>query len=624
MEGLNHQHIPGHAPQKERREIKRKHDASAKNSETALIDEGLQAIYGDDRSDIQKVERASRSLTKILTKLVLFLAVVAIASYTGFFIFSTFLSVPRENKPLIMSIEAPQDIKSGERTTVIITYQNPRQVPLAALELDVNMPTAFDLVAADPAPTDSQDMIWTIGSFGAQSDGKIVLEGIWQAAVPSTTNIQVLAHYRPANFNADFSDIANFEVTTLGSTLVALVEGPETAIPGEQLSFTATISNTGNETVPSPGFRLDLPPGFILSGSTPALEAGSEPKWELTDLARGASTTITWQGSFAGDIEQDVTQFTGKVFITEDGLELLQVSSNWFVNIATSGARVSVVGNGDSTVATTSAGEVLRVTIRYENTGSEEITDGTLLLDFVPGSGIPILWDKASLAGGTITKEGIVFSEESVGKLMPGDKKSFSLSFPIKESLTNDDIDTWTITAFASQGVTTVQTTPLTVKLNAQTTLNAEARYYSASGAPLGEGPLPPKVGAATTYKVFWSFTATIHDFENLEVSATLPPDITWSDRITSSHGTLSYDEATHVVRWVIDFLEAGQGGEAEFSLTATPGSEDVDTFIKLLSASAFVAEDAATNMSVKAEAAELTSELSTDTTANGKGLVIE
>ena len=97
-----------------------------------------------------------------------------------------------------------------------------------------------------------------------------------------------------------------------------------------------------------------------------------------------------------------------------------------------------------------------------------------------------------------------------------------------------------------------------------------------------------------------------------------------WSDRVLASTGNLTFDAATQTVRWEISNLPAAQEATAEFTVTLTPGAEDVDTFVKLLSGSVLGAIDVETDSTVSDEAESFTTEIPLDTFATGKGTVID
>lgn len=620
---VNHpdHHSPPHGHKKTGAHARSKSGLSAEEDES--IKDGLQAIYGDDRSDLHVVERDKSHLTRFLTRLVLSLALLTVLVFAGAFVYTQYFSGQGTNKPLTLEVEAPVEVKSGERVEVVVNYSNPGRIPLASLEIDVNLPPAFVLLESLPEPMDEEQLIWKVGSLGSHSDGQIVMTGVWLGSVPATTNIQALADYRPGNFNSTFSEIATASVTTLSSTLTANLTGPAAAVPGQALEYLVVIENTGTETVPASGFELELPSGFILASSTPALEPGTRPDWELGDLAPGSKTELKFTGSFTGDVKGAQT-FTGTVGFDDGRKRLPQAEASAFTDVTGSDLRAVIIVNGNTDKATTEVGGTLRLSVRLDNTGTEDITGASLLLDFKPDSGIPIVWSSASLAGGKLTSAGIVFDAATVKTIKPGEKATFNLSFPVKPVLAPTEVDEWQVTAYVTVGNNKVQTPAFPISMKAKAELSASARYFSDSGAPIGNGPLPPKVGQQTTYRVFWEIDESIHALDNVTVTATLPAGVEWNDGVVTSLGNLSFDSTSRTVSWELANVAANESVTAEFSLNFTPVEADVGKFVKLLSASALNATDAETKAAVTDEFELLTTEIPTDTFAVGKGTVIE
>ncbi len=613
----HHDHTPGHTPHAA------KHHGQKAGAEDSAIQDGLQAIYGDDRSDLHVVERDGSGLSRLLTRIVLGLALFAVLAFGGFFLYTTFFDQNTSKQALVLSIEAPPEVKSGEQTQIIINYSNPSGIPLAALELDINLPASFALSMAQPEPTTPEELIWIIGSLGSHSDGQIILDGVWLSGVPSTTTVQALAAYRPGNFNSNFSDIATATVTTLSSVLTLELTGPEIGTPGQPLTYTAKIKNTGLEVMNNAQFALTLPTGFVLTSSTPSLEAGADPEWELGNLMSEAEALVTWAGSFTADVK-DVQQFAAVVSVPESDRQLPQASAQWFTDVAGSDFQTTMVINGNTDKATTEPGGTLRLTVRLENAGDTDLSGGSFLIDFKPDSGIPIIWSSASLAGGKLTPAGIVFDSAVVGTVKAGEKKTYNLSFPIKDTLAATEVDEWTATTYVTLGETQVQTPPFPISMKASADVSARASFYSDTGAPIGEGPLPPEVGEATTYRIFWQIAKAVHELQDVTVSATLPPDVSWDNRVLSSTGNVQFDATTGTVRWETSSLPANEEATAEFTVKLIPGEEDVGTFVKLLSGTALSATDADTGAAVEAESESFTTEIPEDTFAVGKGTVVD
>jgi len=58
---------------------------------------------------------------------------------------------------------------------------------------------------------------------------------------------------------------------------------------------------------------------------------------------------------------------------------------------------------------------------------------------------------------------------------------------------------------------------------NSEANFVSEVRYFTPEGAPLGTGPLPPKVDKRTVYRVFWKLDNSLHQLDEIKVEAILP-----------------------------------------------------------------------------------------------------
>lgn len=594
------------------------------HDESKAIDEGLAAIYGDDREDLTKVERAGSPVTRWLMRAVIMLAGLAVLSYLGYFLYLTFFAAA-PGDPLSLSIDGPTEIVSGTVATITVHYTNEGRVPLAKLSVDCNLPEAFQVTSMSPEPTDIDELVWNVGSVSQKTEGTITFEGTWIADVPSSTTVQVLATYRPANFNADFDAVASLGVTTTTSTVTLTGSGPETVHPGEAAAYTFTIENTGDIAMTGMEFGLTLPDGFYMTASTPALEAGALPTWVVGELAPHVPTVVSVTGSFTADVE-DVQQLRGAVIVVaDDSTTTQQAETQVFTDVQGNGLRLQLVANGSTGDIAIDPGSPLRVTIGYENTGSTPILDLSLLLDFQSDGKVPITWGDATMDGGTVTADGIKWSATTLGSIAAGEQKSRNAIFPLKEALAAGDVQQFSVVLHATVNGVTTQSQPLVITLNSDTAFSASARYFTDDGAPVGDGPLPPTVGEQTTYELTWTVSNALHALSDVRVTATLPPSASWEDDTSTTFGTLSYDATTRTVTWAIaDMPQATGDVTATMMVSVTPDGSNVGSFVKLLSGSAFRATDTVTKASIQLTADSLTTECEGDENAEGKGSVVE
>lgn len=587
------------------------------------IEEGLNAIYGKEKVDFSKVDRKHTRLTSILLTVVITLSVVALAVLTAFFVYQKYFSAPSDQR-FEISINAPEELVSGEKTSITINYKNPTNVPLADLQIDAKLPTAFHMQEATPGPSNIEDLIWEIGSLQAGSDQSITIEGVWIAEVPSSTPIQVFANYRPSNFNSDFQAISTVYVNTVSSTLATVFDGKEEGQPGETLEYEFTIENTGNETLETVEASLVLPNGFFLETSKPEIEAGKPPVWKFDVIESEAIEKITFSGSFAADTE-GFQYFDINISIADENRSLPQTHVQGFTDVVGDNLSLQLVANGSTNNVTAKLGENVRIAIAIENTGENIIENASLLLDFQADKSIPLIWNDAELDGGAITSAGILWSNSALGKLTPGQKRTLNLTFPLRDALTNSHADTFQILAATTVDGLTVKSTPITLSINTQATFAASARYYTDNGAPLGIGPMPPQVGNYTTYRVVWSIDNDLHDLDNVRVQALLPPHVTWKNQFDVDLGNITFDEDSRMVVWNITQLPKNISHlDATFSISINPDGNDVGTFVKLMSGSTMTAKDTVTNATLTTATESITTELPEDPFADGKGIVVD
>ncbi len=606
--------------EEEPKETKKKKHRVTK-SDQAEIEQGLEAIYGKNKMDFSKVERQRTRLTSILLTVVITLAIVAATAWLGFFIYQKYFS-DTSDKQFEIAIQIDDELASGQMTTIEINYKNLTNVPVADLQIDANLPTAFHLKEAQPGPSDIEEMTWDIGSLATGSDETITIQGVWIAEVPSSTPIQVFANYRPSNFNADFQEIKTVYVNTTSSTLETTFEGTEEAQPGQNVQYQFSIENTGEETMTTVEAELELPDGFFLESSDPTITAGEAARWRFDEIEAGEKIDVKISGSFAADTE-GFQYFTVKTSIQDDNRVLLQSKAEGFTDIVGDNLSIQLVANGSNNNVTADLGGSLRISLALENTGENQLDDLSLLLDFKSDKSIPLNWNDAELDGGAITSDGILWNNAALGSLTPGEKRILNLTFPIRDSLNSTQADTFDILAAASIGDLTIKSTPVHVSIVTQAAFAAEARYYTENGAPLGNGPLPPTVGVTTTYRVFWQIDNQLHQLNNVTVQAILPPHVTWSNQFDSDLGNISFDRDTRTVTWSISQLPTTiDHVEATFAISISPDGNDIGTFVKLISGSTLTATDDMTKTTITKSTESLTTELPDDEYAAGKGVV--
>ncbi len=151
----------------------------------------------------------------------------------------------------------------------------------------------------------------------------------------------------------------------------------------------------------------------------------------------------------------------------------------------------------------------------------------------------------------------------------------------------------------------------------------AEARYYSSTGDQLGVGPLPPRVGEATTYWVVWSVGPTDADLKDLQLSMALTSGVSATGKFASQiPGTFSSENGQ--VIWSVPSLPATGSSPATFAfeIRYVPDSGARGSAHTLTNKSSAVAVEVRSGLELQAVADAQDTNLEHDVQARGKGKV--
>jgi hypothetical protein len=150
----------------------------------------------------------------------------------------------------------------------------------------------------------------------------------------------------------------------------------------------------------------------------------------------------------------------------------------------------------------------------------------------------------------------------------------------------------------------------------------AEARYYAASGGRIGAGPLPPRVGQETRYWLQWKLGPITSDLSNVEMHATLPPNVHWTQKSALLSGGELKQEGADLV-WRSSFLPATeQETTVAFEVSLEPSADARGTVPHLLEATHAQATENRSGVTLHAESAFVDTTLLNDERAQGTSVV--
>ncbi len=603
------------------------------------LGEELNEIYraaGPEKPDMTRLDQARHStLKKILVSLVFFLAFLAAVAWAGFFFFS-----PGEQKfsgeGVEIAVDGPAQVKSGDQVTYTVNYRNNERIPLGTANLEVRLPREFTVLKSDPTLT--QDAL-QIGSIAPGKGGSVQIQGVFLAPVGKQVDLQVILTYRPADFNSEFQKVSTRSIGVADSVLDLRLTGPAKVMPGDKVTLDLSYLNTSDSEFKDAAVKLAYPPNFIPESADPASADDAKTLWNIGSAPPNTENHIKITGAFASDAKGNI-DIKGQIGFTDrNGDFQLQKEATFTAEVVEGQLVVAMVLNGKTGDQSANFGDTLHYAITYRNTGNSTLEDVTLtaVLDPQPVPDQMVLWnglhDKQQ---GLRNGNSISWNKKQItalGVIGPGDEGTIDfdvplLAAPIEGAKSTDyRVNSWvqaSIATIDNELVNrTTQTPPFAAVLASDAKLAGEARYFNADGLPVGSGPLPPVVGQATTYRVTWDLTNSLHDLTDLKISARLPSNAVWTGKSSVDAGDLKFDAAEEKIVWTLNWMPTTiKELKVSFDVALTPTADQAGKTPTLVDAAILEAVDKANGNPIILSLPPFSTALDNDELAAGKGKV--
>ena len=610
--------LPPHHPWHKRLRLRRRKDSIAEDLAKIYMENGQMP----DLQTLKEPTRSWRGRAWQLSGLLLLLAAVV---WGGIMLFGA-LSTNSEKDLLTLDLVPEETVSVGVPTHLALTYQNTGDVPIASLRFRIHPPDTF--VLDRTVPERGEGEMWELGSLSKGSDGRVELFGTFFAEAPATERVQVVASYRPANFNAEFDLIKNFEVDIPESALTLEWEGAEEALAGEEIPLTYHVLNTSETAVARLRVRPIVPDSFVVEESEPPLKDGV---WEISHAEAHSKTTLRLRGSFASDARAE-EEVGGELSVKIAGEETLVLSKKTLPLAVSPGALMgNIIVNGSAKDQSLPAGTPLRVSLSWEHRGNRAIEDLTVSLELSGTRTVPVLWSSEETDLSEGVREGNILrfdsdALETFARVEPNEEGVIDIVLATPEELNPARFSevikmTMSFAGTMEKKPLRLQVTPATIRLFGPLSAIATARYFDASGKPLGSGPIPPTVEKATRYAIDWVVEKPSEDLMDVLVKTILPPHVAFVGEATASTGAVVFDESSREVRWNIATLSSG--AEARFMVELTPKESDVGSVLTLTEKAIVTAQNA-DGIILRAEAEAPTTRLDDDPFAEDDGKVVQ
>lgn len=597
---------------------------------------------GQPSTDLPQLVRQSRRRRTWVYVIAAF-AVLAALAVAGFFIFTS--SAGKFGEELVHAeLQGPSGTPSGQVAEYIFSVSNDQGVALSQVEVSVRYPVGFSFASATPAPANAEGTRFTLPTIAAHGSSTVTIRGSLVGEVGEHKDITAVLTYQPESFNAQFAKTVAATTEVVASVVtLELVSPPQLPID-QPLTLAVSYKNSSAGKLAGLLLRLTSPGGFELE--LPKLEPlpGGTSTWKLPDLEPRADGKLELKGRFTEAAQPGAQEFRLAIgFAGSDSQDLtVQEEKVVSLTLVRSHLTLSLTANDVSLKSSVDLGQEVAYELSFVNEGELPFTDITLVAHLDPrfldwGSLHDDAFGTVDAAAGTITWTKV--NLPLLANLLAGSRGSIRFRFGVVPVAPAGVVPPLQFSAkVAAQGTqlvdganqpTATESNEVLTKVSTQLQLSVEGRYYTDELVKLGSGPLPPKVGETTTYVVFWRLGNTVNEAERVEVTTTLPQDVTWTGQSTVSAGQhLTYNPNTREVRWELNRLPVGAGvtfprPEASFEVAVTPSPQDADKILVLTKTTTATAHDTFTGTDLIATGKFVTTELDDDLAAQGKGVVV-
>jgi hypothetical protein len=561
--------------------------------------------------DLTKLDKGDRPLWQtILYTLTAVFAVLFVASIVGFLVFSNLNNQSFTNEKVLFKVEPPISIVAGQEQEYTIIVSNKEKVNLYNLNIDLLYPDAFEYVSGTPEATGERKNLWDFSVLKVGETKEIKFRAKISAALNTVSTLSGTLMFKPENLNADFKQKVSVDLGINSSVVVLAMEGPDRTLANQKVEYIAKLRNIGAEKLKDLEVSVEYPAGFVPASSTSEFKEGSNNTWIVPELATSTDATATSsekriviKGDFSATTESGNKEMKFRVNSKKGGSYVLMAEQSIVTEVVKDSLELSLVINGSGEDQSVGFGDLLFYTLSYKNAGHDElknielsaaleseVLDWTTLLDD----------NKGKVRGSTMTWTGKEVSQ--LLTLRPGEQGEVSWQIRLKDldSLNGEDVSKYSVenTATAKVKLTDGSTSEIKSKtiissINSDLSLKAQARYYNEDNVALGAGSIQPKAGEASSYNIKLSLSNNLHDIGVIEVSALLPKNVNWDNKVNMTAGEVSYNKTNRKIIWKISRLaKTAKGTSADFNVSITPQESDIGRVLILLPEIKLVAKD--------------------------------
>ena len=520
---------------------------------------------------------------------------------------------------LKLEILGPDTAKVGDEIQYTVQYKNNGNFVLEQAKLTFELPdnsltedgkTIFTQNLNDIYPGDQESVIFKARLLGKDGDLKTA-----KAALS----------YVPKNITAPYESDTTFITKIDASPITLNFDLPTEVEQGKSLQYAINYFSNVDYPLENLSVKIDPTPGFDFVSADPTSLDNTE--WKLQTLNKAQGGRISIKGNVSANVSQNLT-FSASLGMWQNGdfIVIKQASVN--VQVIQPLLFISQQVNGSGSYVA-SPGEMLNYQIFFTNIGSTPFNN-IFMVAKLDGSALDMSTIQAQGSGQVQPNDNmIVWDQSQVAALKHLDvQQQGEVDFSVKVRSDWNPSATDANNSIITDEINVSQITQkFTIKVNSGLVISQKGYYKSDDIA--NSGPIPPKVGQATTYTINWEIKNYFSDEKNVKVKATLPQNVSLTGQIMPSDEAtnFSFDSASREIVWSAGDIQAGTGVTGDpvtlsFQVSLTPDSSQKGSIAQLIGQAQISGENQFTNTTIASQDSGVDTSLPDDFADSGGGIV--
>jgi len=553
-----------------------------------------------------------------MSKKIVFITLLIIV-IVGFAAFIYYRAGLFSKEILRLEILGPDTAKVGDEIEYTVQYKNNGNFVLEKAKLTFELPdnsltedgkTILIQNLNDIYPGDQESV-----KFKARLLGK---DGDLKTARASLT-------YVPKNITATYESRTTFITKIDASPITLDFDLPSKVEQGKGLQYAINYFSNVDYPLENLSVKVDPTPGFDFTSADPTSLDNSE--WKLQTLNKAQGGRISISGKVSGSTSQSLT-FSAELGMWQSGNFIVIKQTSVTVQVIQPLLFISQQVNGsDSYVA--SPGETLHYQIFFRNIGSTPF-ENLFMVAKLDSPALDTSTVRAENGGQVQPNDNmIVWDQTQVSQLKYLDvQQQGEVDFDVKVKSdwnpSGADVSNTTITDEVNVSQITQK---FTIKVSSGLVISQKG-YYKSSDIS-NSGPIPPKVGEATTYTINWEIKNYFSDTKNVKVKAVLPSNVSLTGQIMpqDESSNFSFDSASREIVWSVGDIQAGTGVTGDpvtlsFQISLTPDKSQKGLTAPLINQVQVSGENQFTNTAISSQDSGVDTSLPDDFASSGGGIV--